>query len=204
VGGIGAPVKTLADWKGLSIQSISKTTINYDEAFGAAPIGVGVGDLYENFSKGVCKAAMIDANLYSETKLYEVMDYLNTYNFNSAIAFVVMNSDKYDSLPADLQELLDSKFDDFSIAMAQATNDYFINFVENTLPEAGIEVYHFDDSMNAEILRIQKEVIIDPWLATVAEEGKHDGQKIIDAFARYVSEGSEKYGEDYDWFRSIK
>lgn len=203
LGGKGAPVKTPAGWNGLSIQSISKNTIAIDEGWGASPIGVGVGDLYENFSKNVCKAALIDANLYSETRLYEEMDYLNTFNYNSSIAFLAMNLDKYNSLPDDLRALIDGTFDEISLSMATATNDYFINFVETVLPENNVELYDFDADMTDRSNIMLDTVIKAPYLKMMADEGRYDGQKIYDGFEKYIQEGKAKYGSEYDWFKSI-
>ncbi|MDR3294669.1 MAG: TRAP transporter substrate-binding protein DctP [Clostridiales Family XIII bacterium] len=203
LGGKGAKIETPSDWKGVSIQSISKNTIAIDEHFGAAPIGVSVGDLYENFSKNVCKAALIDSNLYSETRLYEEMDYLNTFNYNSSIAFLEMNLDKFNDLPADVQALMDSKFDDLSWAMAAATNDYYINFIETVLPESGVELYDFGPEMLAANETAFQTVIVEPYLKMTNDEGKFDGQKIFEEFGTYVQEGKDQYGAEYDWYKSI-
>lgn len=199
----GSKVESPADYAGLSIQSISKNCIGILDSFGAAVIGVTPSDLYENLSKNVCSATMVDSALYAETRLYEEIDYFNTFNYNSSIGFVVMNQSVFDGLPADIQNLLDSKYEDLSYEIAKDTNDGFRTFLEETLPENNVEVYGTSDEMIAAVNEKFQEIIVEPYRQLCEERG-YDADEIMSQMEQYIKEGKEKYGSEYDWFAGIK
>ena len=203
IGGKGAKVQTPADFKGLSVQSLNKTAIDLLAAFGAAPIAVSIGDLYENLAKNVCRASIHDATLFSEQKLYEQIDWLNTYNYYTSTAFVVMNQKKFDSLPADLRQLIDSKFESFSMDLAKDTCDRFVNFLEKILPTTKVELYNASPEMIAAIKAMTETVAIKPYRDFCAKEGQN-ADAIMAVAEKALRDGKAKYGPEYDWFRSMK
>ena len=197
--GTGKKLETLADFKGVSIMSISKTCISVLDAFGAAVIGVTPGDLYENYSKNVVSASLLDGSLYVSTKLYEHIKYLNTYNYNTALCFIVMNQKKYNSLPADLQKLLDSGFDTLSEKSALYANDEFKGFIDGTVKDKGIESYNASPEVIAAIEAELDRIIKAPWIESCKAAG-YDPDEIQALVAKLIEEGRAQYGSEYDWF----
>ncbi len=202
IGGKGAKVQAPADFKGLSVQALNKTAIDVLGSFGAAPIGVSIGDLYENLAKNVCRASLHDATLFSEARLYEQIDWLNTYNWYTSTAFVVMNQKKFDSLPPDLQQLINSKFEAFSMELAKDTCDRFIEFLEKVMPKTKVELYNFNPEMIAAIKAAVEKISIQPYRDYCAKQGQN-ADAIMAVAEKALKDGKAKYGPEYDWFRSM-
>jgi len=100
------PVYRLEDLKGLKIRGTGRIA-DVVKALGASPIPIETPDLYDSLSRGVVDGAMNPMALLSEYKLGEVIKYTtecwqvgNVYNF-----YVVMNKNKWNILPEDLQKV---------------------------------------------------------------------------------------------------
>lgn len=199
IAGNGDKLETVEDFKGTSIMSISKTCISILDGFGAAVIGVTPADLYENFSKNVVQASLIDSSLYVSNKLYEQFSWMNTYNYNSALAFVVMNEDSYNKLPADLQQILMDEYETLSLACAKYTDEDLSTFVNEIAPQFEIEIY---DAAPEVIEAVNEKLIVlveEPWAADCESAG-YDAAEIKSLVEQYIQEGREQYGAEYDWF----
>ncbi|MBQ9032070.1 MAG: TRAP transporter substrate-binding protein DctP [Parasporobacterium sp.] len=200
IAGNGDKIETVEDFKGESIMSISKTCISVLEGLGAAVQGVTTADLYDNFAKNVVQASLVDASLYSAMQIYEQFAWMNTYNYNSALAFIVMNADKFNSLPEDLQQILMEEFETVSMACAQYTDEDFTNFVENVIPENNVEVYGTSDEVIAAVNEQLAAAIETPWEEACAAAG-YDTEAIRSEVEALIEEGRATYGESYDWFK---
>lgn len=191
--------ENVSDFKGASIMAISKSNINILEGLGAAPMGIVTTDLYENFSKHVSESFLGDALLYQSTNSYEHIKYMNTYNFSTCIGFLAMNMDKYNSLPADLQELLDGEFESLSFAFAQNVNDGYLEFVAH-MSDMGIELYDFSPELITTVEDLIGTEVYDLWVSDCEADGVETAP-ITDAIEKYLVEGYEAYGAEYDWYK---
>jgi len=198
--GNDAKIEALTDFQGKSIQSISKTCIAVLEALGAAVQGATPADLYENLAKNVVSGTLVDSSLFVSNKLYEQFSWMNTYNYNSALAFIIMNESKYNSLPEDLQQILMDNFDTLSFACAKYTDEDLTYFIENTVPEYGIEVYDASEEVTAAINEQLDLQIKQPWAEKCAAAG-YDTAAIEQEIETLIEEGRAQYGEQYDWFK---
>ena len=185
--------------KGLTIMVANRNVIRLLEKLEAAPIAVTINDYYENYSKNICRVSLTDGSPYYIMNLNEVVDYFCTFNFNTANSFAFMNQAKYDSLPADLQELLDSKFDELSLNCGILNNEAFKNFVQNTLPASNVELYNLDQSFIDVFLSSQEELIVQPWREKCVEDG-FDPDYEQGLVEELIAEARQIYGSDYDWF----
>ena len=99
-------VKTMDDLKGLKVRAtgLSKMIV---EALGATPVAMSQPETYEALSKGVVEATLCPVETLKGWKQGEVIQYIID---SSAIAyttamFVVMNKDKWNQLPPDVQKV---------------------------------------------------------------------------------------------------
>ncbi len=199
IGSATTKFETIEDFNGASVMAISKTNIDILEGLGAAPMGIVVSDLYENFSKHVSETFLGDALLYQSTNSYEHIKYMNEYNFSTCIGFLAMNMDKYNSLPADLQELLDGEFESLSLAFAQNVNDGYLEFVD-LMDERGIEIYELSPELLSKVEELIQTEVHDVWVADCEADGVATAP-ISDAIEKYLAEGYEIYGAEYDWYK---
>ena len=199
IGSATTKFETIEDFNGASVMAISKTNIDILEGLGAAPMGIVVSDLYENFSKHVSETFLGDALLYQSTNSYEHIKYMNEYNFSTCIGFLAMNMDKYNSLPADLQELLDGEFESLSLAFAQNVNDGYLEFVD-LMDERGIEIYELSPELLSKVEELIQTEVHDVWVADCEADGVATAP-ISDAIEKYLAEGYEIYGAENDWYK---
>jgi TRAP-type C4-dicarboxylate transport system substrate-binding protein len=100
------PVRTLEDMKGLKIRSTGLAT-KIVEALGATPVAMAKGDQYDAMSKGVVDGTVSTPNELLGWKVAEVAKYstlLLDVGYVTAM-FIVMNNDKWKSLPSDIQKV---------------------------------------------------------------------------------------------------
>ncbi|MGU9962439.1 MAG: TRAP transporter substrate-binding protein [Candidatus Puniceispirillales bacterium WSBS_2018_MAG_OTU23] len=105
-----APISTPTDLKGMKIRGGSRIVNNLLKQVGATPVGMPVPAVPESLSKGVIDGATIPWEVTSALKVQELVN--NHTEFEGAglytLTFVlVMNKDKYNSLPADLKAVID-------------------------------------------------------------------------------------------------
>ena len=191
--------ESVADFKGQAIMAISAANIAVLEDLGAAPMGIAPPDLFENYSKNVCNASLVDASLYESTSAYEEVGTWCTYNFSTCVCFIAMNQGVYDGLPDDLKALIDDSFEDLSMNCGEKVNGNFQNFV-GKIKDSGIEVYDINpDLLTAVEEQIQK-AVVEPWKKT-CEEDNIDGDDFYNQFKDAISAASEEYGDDYSWYK---
>jgi TRAP-type C4-dicarboxylate transport system substrate-binding protein len=100
------PIKTLADWNGILIQTISPAVTAIVENFGAVGAPASPLDVYELLQKGTVDATIQSLGKYYEAKLWEVCDYLTNCLFISASAATTINLDVWNKMPKDIQDII--------------------------------------------------------------------------------------------------
>jgi TRAP-type transport system periplasmic protein len=100
------PVKTMEDLKGMKIRA-QGTVVPIVQALGGAPVGTTMPETYDALRTGVVDGAMSPQEALEGWKWGEIVKY-TTQNFSSAYTatmFVVMNKNKWASLPPDIQKI---------------------------------------------------------------------------------------------------
>ncbi len=103
----GKVVKKLEDMKGLKIRSHG-TSAKVVKALGGTPVAMPMPETYQALSKGVVDGAVYPLEANKGWKLGEVIDSV-TLDYPSAYTttfFVVMNKDKWNSLPDDVKKAI--------------------------------------------------------------------------------------------------
>ena len=103
------PVKNLDDLKGMKIvcHGLSAKVVG---ALGATPVAMPMPERYDALQKGVAEGGVNPIESLKGWKLGEVIK-STTENFGSAYStgfFVVMNKDKWKSLPPDVQKVIET------------------------------------------------------------------------------------------------
>ena len=133
-------VKTMDDWKGLIVQSVSPQASAVIESLGGAAVPSPFVEGYTVLEKKVVDATMVTTMFQLVFKLYEVAKYETLGYFIPASLCVTINMDAWDSLPKDIQNILLDESNKFQ----RSANDFFIAMYDENnkaLAEHGIEVY---------------------------------------------------------------
>ena len=101
-------VKTLEDLKGMKIRctGLSAKIVG---ALGGTPVAMGMGETYDALSRGVVEGSMSPQEALSTWKWGEVVKF-TTESWGASYStgfFVVMNKAKWNSLPSDVQKVIE-------------------------------------------------------------------------------------------------
>ncbi len=101
------PVNKLEDLKGLRIRT-SGSTARFMQLLGGVPVAMPMGDTYDAVSRGVADGMFAVYEALKNWKLGEVIKY-TTENKVTYVATwtVVMNKEKWNSIPPDLQKIIE-------------------------------------------------------------------------------------------------
>ncbi len=109
------PIKSLDDLKGMKI-GVSGGGIRVEraKALGATVVGVTIPDMYMSLEKGVIDGAVVDCEVLISRKLGDIIKHMTLVNLGGSVFYCVMNKDSYESLPKDLQKVVDDVSSEFA------------------------------------------------------------------------------------------
>jgi TRAP-type C4-dicarboxylate transport system substrate-binding protein len=172
-------VKTLEDTKGLKMRATG-TSGKVAAALGATPVSMPMPETYQSLQKGVVDGSLYPWEANKGWKLGEVCHYC-TAAFSSAYTtafFVVMNKGKWDSIPADLQQIINEinaewivKHGDAWDASDREGIGYFLN--------QGGTVFGID-KREAEKWRAAVAPMLEEYVADMKKKGFANAQEIVD------------------------
>jgi TRAP-type C4-dicarboxylate transport system substrate-binding protein len=135
------PINTLEDLAGLQIRC---DTVHNDgvAALGATPVAMTMPEAYEALSKSIIDGVLGNTEPLVGWNLYEITDYIveapMLYNTPPVAIF---NSDSWNSLPQDLQEIIKKVNEDHFEHISTAFDDIYVNSMEHGLKN-GLTVIH--------------------------------------------------------------
>lgn len=102
------PVASLEDLKGLKINVIGGSALAERlKALGASVVSIPVSDTYMALEQGVIDGTTADFQLMVARRFGDIVKHITLLALNGGPFYVVMNKDSYDSLPPDLQKVVD-------------------------------------------------------------------------------------------------
>ncbi len=183
----GKAVRKLEDFKGLKLRGHG-TSGHMIQVLGGTPVNLPMPDLYQSLQKGIVDGALYPIETNKGWRMGEVVDYLT---MSSSIAYtssfyVVMNKDKWNSIPADLQKIIRDINAEWVVKHGEAW-DESDQIGMDMLKSLNREIITLSDE---ESLRWQKAIqpVIDGYVATMTKNG-FDGQKMVD----FLKAGMEKH-----------
>jgi TRAP-type transport system periplasmic protein len=125
--GTRKPVYNLGDLKGMKIRAhgLSARIIN---TLGGSAVGMPITDAYDALSKGVVEGIVIDWGGLYNWKLGEVLrNHTEGRAFSySSTFYTVMNKDKWNSLPKDIQDIIDKLDEEWIDKVSKKWGDWEI------------------------------------------------------------------------------
>lgn len=140
------PVRKFEDLKGLKVRTMeNKYHMQAWESLGANPTPMSFAELFTALEQGTIDAQENPYGIITTSRLFEVQKYLINTNHIANVAVITMSKKVYDSLPADLQKIVDE-----SLAL---TNEFAREGQVNglvkdikTLQDAGTELISLPDA----------------------------------------------------------
>ncbi len=117
------PVRNLQDVKGLKIRVAGWGTTNFIKNVGGNPIFVSPPELYDGTSKGVLDGMVFDWQGIQSGRLYEVLNFATYSPVAQIPQFLIMNPDRWKSLPPDIQKVFEEMGGKFGAQMLSGAFD---------------------------------------------------------------------------------
>lgn len=195
---VGTKIEKPEDFKGLQIRTAGTIAAQYITALGATPVTIPTSDVYEGVSKGVFDGFTNDWHNIDCFKLYEPIDYCLDLPVSYTSCFVLMNKNSYDSLPADLQAIIDTYTGDYASDMAGYYWDSCRYWVADKMRENGVDVYEPSEELLAWAQSDEVVESIHQWYIDYLNGLGLDGQAIFDKCMEIVAENTEAHAGDWD------
>jgi len=185
------PVKTLADLKGVELR-VAGTSADIVKRLGGVPVAMPQSETPEAIQKGVVKGIVSSMEILQDFKFAAYTPHATVVNLPVVSFAVVMNKDKWNSLPPDVKKVLD----DLRREQAEWTGEYVDNHVREALAWSkktyGLQVHAFS-AEDAETVKTLLKPITDEYVKRVSAIGLPADRIVADAIA--LKKKNEKKGK---------
>ncbi len=185
------PVKSLKDLKGMELR-VGGTQADIIKALGGIPVAMPQSDTPEALQKGVIKGSVSSLEVLKDFNYASYTPDVTMANLFVVSFAVVMNQDKWNSLPNDVKKL----FDDMRTEQALWTGKYVDDHVNEALEWSkkqykDFQIFEFPSADKAEIPKLVKP-LIDSYVKRVTDQGLPGDKIIKDVYAL-----KDKYEKQY-------
>jgi TRAP-type C4-dicarboxylate transport system substrate-binding protein len=120
------PIRHLADFKGKKIRVLaSQFQTAAFERLGVTPVAMTLGDVLPALQQGAIDGALASIGVFSNMHYYDAAKYVTETNQPTLFNVVEVSKKWYDSLPADLQQVVDKDGAAESVAVNQPALEIF-------------------------------------------------------------------------------
>jgi len=176
-----SPVKSLADLKGMELRA-GGTQAEIVKNLGGIPIAMPQSDTPEALQKGTVKGNVSSMEVLKDFNYAAYTPNVTIANLWVVSFAVVMNMDKWNSLPDDVKKVIDGLSKD----QMQWTADYVDNHVTEAINWAKdkykLQIHYLPPAESAQIPKMLQP-IIDGYVKRVTEQGLPGDQIVKDALA---------------------
>ena len=179
------PVRTLEDIKGMDLRA-SGGAAEILKAWGANQIGMPMSATPEALQKGVVQGLFSSLEVMKDLKFAEDCKYVTVTNTVVYPFAVVMNKDKWNSLPEDIKKVME----ELAVEQARWTGNYMDSHVNEAVAWSKktykVEFIELDEKS---IVKWNSALspIVNEWIKKAEEKGL-DGKGIVDAIYGMIGE----------------
>jgi TRAP-type C4-dicarboxylate transport system substrate-binding protein len=181
------PISTVDDIEGMILRGIS-FHIEPFQKMGAEIVTMSPTDTYTAVEKGTVDGAILPPSFYASYSMFEVTDYATCLHV-SPMSFPAycMNQDVWDSLPSDIQDIIDDSLESWSEDWVQWTADEDIVGLDMAEAE-GVEFIEFSAAELAKVYGYYAEVALE--VAAALDAQGLPGTEIYEEMRRLIEEYS--------------
>ena len=179
------PVRTLEDMKGMKVGTDGNTA-KIAEQLGGVPVSMSITEVYDALQKGTIDCALTSLDTVELYKLAEVAKYITDIHCvgYTSLNLVLMNINKWNSLPEMLQEAFAERDRKYSVIAGEAW-DQADKHAMNYALELGAEFIEMSPE-EEDRWRAAMRPVIDDYTATLESEGL-PGREIVDYIEATIS-----------------
>ncbi len=179
------PIRTLEDLKGMKIRTGGGPQAATLKALGAVPVAISPPDVYTALERGTVDGLTFPWEAVKSFKVEEVTKYHNSAALWGGPFYVVMNQKKWDSLPPDIQKIMNGLIGPWASEFGSTVWEKDdVAAKEAIMSLKGHQIIDFTPEETA---RWKKAVrpIWDEWIASVEKKGL-PGKKVLDEILQTV------------------
>ncbi len=152
------PVKSLADLKGLELR-VSGTSSDVVKALGGTPVAMPMPDTPEALQKGVVKGLVSSMEVLKDFNFGSYCPYATEVNLFAVGFVVVMNKDKWNSLPADVKKVMDDLGREHALWTGTYADDHVKEALEWSKQKYKHQVFKLPENERKEIPKLMKPIV---------------------------------------------
>lgn len=175
------PIKSLADLKGMELRA-GGTQADIVKNLGGIPIAMPQSDTPEALQKGTVKGNVSSMEVLKDFNYAAYTPNVTIGNLWVVSFAVVMNMDKWNSLPADVKKVMDDLSRDQMMWTAKYVDDHVTESINWSKEKYNLQIHFLPPSEMAEIPKIMQP-LIDAYIKRVTEQGLPGDQIVKDAIA---------------------
>ena len=169
-------VNSSADTQGIKFRSYNSATATFAEELGMIPVQIEAAELSQALATGVASSFISSGSTGYDRKVWEHLSHYYKVNAWLPRNYVMVNSQAWDGLSADVQACIQKAADETAASCA-AKSAELSNFYFDELAKNGMTVQDAGPEFLAELEAIGAKMTAD-WLETAGAEG----QAILDAY----------------------
>jgi TRAP-type C4-dicarboxylate transport system substrate-binding protein len=180
------PVTSLADLQGKKIIGLAPTSLEVISLLDAVPLSLLIQDAYDAIDKGEADGIICPLAPVVSLKISEICPYTTIINLSCDPFTISMNRDAFESLPADVQQMV---LDASGAELSRAAG-----YVLDTGSESEAQLMSDQGNTFSVLSAVEMadfvalvSPLVDDWLAEMADLGK-PGQEVLDELLSYVAQ----------------
>ncbi|SHO44082.1 TRAP transporter substrate-binding protein [Desulfopila aestuarii] len=183
---VKTPIRSMADFKGMKMRTANPAISKALTLWGAVPVAQPITETYQSLQLGVLDGSALPYEGIVVFKLNEVTKFTTLADLYTMPMMIVMNKKTWDSLPKNVQELIDNTTGlKMSAAAGKAFDDAEKPFREISMKK-GIEEIALDPSELAKMQDITMP-LRDEWAMEMEEKGL-PGKEVLKTALSYTNE----------------
>jgi TRAP-type C4-dicarboxylate transport system substrate-binding protein len=184
-------IDKLEDLKGLRIRAPSSQVQAMLQFIGATPVTMGPAQLYESLEKGTIDGISMVYDGVRGFRLEGLIKHAYSAQIYTTCFHVVMNPKKYESLPADLKQVIDETT---GAAWVKRLPDLWTKWDDlgrGVTAQKGLQVVAVSERTRAQ-WRSQLKPLIDQQIAETEKQGVPNARQIYDEMVKQVARFSKR------------
>lgn len=186
---VSKKIESIDDVKGLKLRSPSRTGAWYISELGAEPVGMPLPAAPQALSKGAVDGAALPMEIFPAFKFQQLTKYTTEIKggggFGGSVLLLLMNKEKYESLPQELKDVLAQTTGNEQIAKFAKLADDFVGIGKGLQEKSGGEIVTLSEEETAKF-DAAGEKTVQRWVSEMKEKGI-DGQKIVDSVKKSIA-----------------
>jgi TRAP-type C4-dicarboxylate transport system substrate-binding protein len=184
------PVKSLKDLKGLELR-VGGTQADIIKNLGGIPVAMPQSDTPEALQKGTVKGHVSSMEVLQDFNYAAYTANATIVNLWVVTFSVVMNKDKWNSLPADVKKVIDDMRKEWALWTGNYVDNHVLESLKWSKEKYNLQIFELPASEKAEVPKLIKP-LIDSYIERVTKAGLPGSQIIKDVYTL-----KEKYEKQY-------